>query len=64
MNQFRLPNTFEEKSILKTIRIKKVTLNKIESLSRENNISINRIVNECIEFALDNLSEDFLPKGK
>lgn len=64
MNQFRLPNTFEEKSILKTIRIKKVTLNKIESLSKENNISINRIVNECIEFALDNLAEDFLPKGK
>ena len=64
MNQFRLPNTFEEKSILKTIRIKKITMSKIETLSKEYNISVNRIVNECIEFALDNLSEDFLPKGK
>lgn len=64
MNQFRLPNTFEEKSILKTIRIKKITMSRIETLSKEYNISVNRIVNECIEFALDNLSEDFLPKGK
>ena len=50
--------------ILKTIRIKKITMSKIETLSKEYNISVNRIVNECIEFALNNLSEDFLPKGK
>lgn len=55
MNNFNIPNISDEKTILKTIRIKLVTLNKIEELSKKNNISVNRLINECIEFAIDNL---------
>ena len=55
MHDFKLPNSSEEKTILKTIRIKVSTLKKIEKLSKNNNLSINRIINECIEYALDNL---------
>lgn len=58
MNKFKLPNIKEEKSVLKTIRLKRSTLQKIELLSKQENLSINRIINECIEYALNNLIND------
>ena len=58
MKNFYIPNIGDEKSIWKTIRIKLVTLNKIEELSKKNNISVNRLINECIEYALNNLPEE------
>lgn len=58
MKDFKLPNIQEEKTILKTIRIKSTTLYKIEELSKKHNLSINRIVNECLEYALDNLTDN------
>jgi predicted DNA-binding protein len=63
MNEFKLPNLNEEKSVLKTIRLKLATLKRIEGLSKKNNISVNRLINECIEFALNNLTDKDL-KGK
>ena len=59
MKNFYIPNIGDEKSILKTIRIKLVTLNKIEELAKKNNISVNRLINECIEYALNNLPEEY-----
>lgn len=58
MNDFKLPKSNDEKSVLKTIRLKSSTLKKIESLSRKSNLSVNRIINECLEYALNNLSDD------
>ena len=55
---FEWKNNTLEKSVLKTIRLKNVTLKKIELLSKKNNLSVNRIINECLEYALDNLSND------
>lgn len=60
MEKFTLPNLNEEQSILKTIRLKQYTMNKISELSKQTNISVNRLLNECIEFALRNLSEEDL----
>ena len=57
MKEFKIPNIDNEKYILKTIRIKNSTLKKVEELSKKNNISVNRLLNECIEFALENLNE-------
>lgn len=57
MKEFKLPNLDEEKSVLKTIRLKYSTLQKIDELSKKNNISVNRLINECIEFALKNLTD-------
>jgi predicted DNA-binding protein len=57
MNEFKLPNLNEEKSVLKTIRLKLATLKKLEKLSKKNDISVNRLINECIEFALNNLTD-------
>ena len=53
MNSFKIPNINDEKSVLKTIRLKYKTLERIEELSQNNDISVNRLINECIEFALD-----------
>ncbi len=57
MEKFKLPNVENEQSVLKTIRIKLATLKKIEDVARDNNLSVNRVINECIEFALDNLDD-------
>lgn len=62
MKEFKLPNMDEEKSVLKTIRLKLATLQKVEELSKETNISVNRLINECIEFALENLNKEDLKK--
>ena len=65
MKEFKLPNLDEEKSVLKTIRLKFLTLQRVEELSKKSNISVNRLINECIEFALNNLSDnDFKEEGK
>lgn len=56
MEEFKLPNLDEEKSVLRTIRLKYKTLQKVEELSKKTNLSVNRIINESIEFALKNLS--------
>ena len=55
MEKFSIPNLNNEKTVLKTIRLKYITLQKLEKISIKNNISINRLINECINFALDNI---------
>lgn len=62
MEKFKLPDLDSEKTILKTIRLKNATLEKIEALSKKTNISMNRLINECIEFALNNLTDKDLKK--
>lgn len=64
MEKFTLPNLDEEQSVLKTIRLKQYTISKINELSKKTNISVNRLLNECIEFALRNLSEEDLKQLK
>lgn len=58
MKKFVIPNIEEENTITKTIRIKRNTANKLENLAINNNITFNRLVNECIDFALQNMEED------
>ncbi len=62
MKDFNLPNIEDEKSILRTVRLKFITLKKLENLAKKSNISVNRIINECIEYALNNLNEKDLKK--
>ena len=58
MKKFVIPKIEEENTITKTIRIKRNVANKLESLAVQNNITFNRLVNECIDFALENMEED------
>lgn len=39
--------------VTKTIRIPEPTAEKLEQLAAENNISLNRLINQCIVFALE-----------
>ena len=55
VKDFKLPNVEDEQSVLKTIRIKFATLKKIEEVAKESNLSVNRVINECIEFELNNV---------
>lgn len=64
MKEFKLPNLNNEKSVLKTIRLKYETLQKIEELSKQTNISVNRLINECIEFAINNLNTTDIKQDK
>lgn len=58
MKKFVIPNIEEENTITKTIRIKRNTANKLENLAIKNNLTFNRLVNECIDYALQNMEED------
>ncbi|MCX4248473.1 MAG: hypothetical protein OSJ65_01770 [Bacilli bacterium] len=62
MKEFKISKNEDEQSVLKTIRIKYSVLKKIEDLSKRSNISVNKIINECIDFALENLDESNLDK--
>ena len=58
MRKFIIPKIEEENTITKTIRIKRNTANKLEQLAVNNNITFNRLVNECIDYALQNMEAD------
>lgn len=57
MRNFALPNMEEEKTVIKTYRLKTKTCKRLEEAAQKTNISINRLVSEFIEFGLDNLDE-------
>lgn len=50
-------NNKTKDSITRTIRISGKSFDKITSVAEENNISFNNVVNQLIEFGLDNLDE-------
>ncbi len=58
MSKLVLPNGYSENTILKTIRIKETKLIKIEELSYKHNLSVNKLINICLDYALDNLEEE------
>ncbi|MEE5992746.1 MAG: hypothetical protein V3G42_05835 [Oscillospiraceae bacterium] len=45
-------------SVSKTIRIPEPVVQHLEKLAGENNISLNRLINQCICFALEHLCVD------
>lgn len=47
-----------EEYINKTFRLDKKLVEKMKKISDEKNISLNKLVVKCINYALDNLEED------
>lgn len=43
------------KSVNRTIRLKQETFNKLVEISENNGVSFNKIINECIEYALSHM---------
>lgn len=44
-------------SINRTIRLKPDNFEKLMQLSEKNDISFNKVINQCVEYALENLEE-------
>lgn len=58
MDKFVIKKETEKiSSINRTIRMKPEHFEKIMEISEKNNISFNKVVNQCIEYALENLEE-------
>ncbi|MDL2281413.1 hypothetical protein LJC10_06135 [Selenomonadales bacterium OttesenSCG-928-I06] len=65
MAKFKInTNTYKESAINRTIRIKGECFDKIMDLSAKNHVSFNKIINQCIEYALKNLEEDNSSESK
>lgn len=45
-------------NVTKTFRINKKLVDKLESICDEKNVSLNKLVVQCIEFALDNMEDN------
>lgn len=59
MNKFVI-NADKDKAetINRTIRFKGETYDTLLALSEEHEITFNKLVNQCVEYALENLAED------
>ena len=58
MSGFKITNDEKEYSIIRSIRIKEELLNKLEEIAYKHDISTNKLIIKCIEYALDNMEED------
>jgi hypothetical protein len=52
-----IKNDNKNDTVNRTIRFKGSLYDKLLELSEKNDITFNKIVNQCIEYALDNLDE-------
>ena len=55
MKKFTILKVNEESTVTKTIRIKRSLADKLEELSIKNNITVNKLINECVKYALENM---------
>lgn len=58
METFKISTENKKYSITRTIRIDENLLKKLEELANKNNISTNKLIIKCIEFALKNMEQD------
>ena len=59
MKPFKIDTTEQKlSSISRTIRLKAETFDRINELNLKTGVSFNKIVNQCIEYALDSMEEE------
>ncbi len=59
MEKFKVQtDKYKEKTINRTIRVKIDVYDKIMELSTKYRVSANKIINQCLEYALENLEEE------
>ena len=62
MDEFRISKTPEKiTSINRTIRMKPEIFDRLMELSERTGVSFNKLVNQCIEYALSHLNEEDPP---
>ncbi len=55
MDSFKIPKENRNISITRTVRINESLLEKLEKVANKNNISTNKLIIYCIEYALNNM---------
>lgn len=55
MENFKLSKS-EKLSVNRSVRFGKNTLEKLELISKATGISVNKIINKCVDFALENMA--------
>ena len=63
MSGFKITEDEKEYSVTRTLRIKEELLNRLEEIAYKHDISTNKLIIKCIEYALDNMEEDAEEKG-
>ena len=58
METFKISTENKKYSITRTIRIDENLLKILKELANKNNISTNKLIIKCIEFALKNMEQD------
>ncbi len=58
MTGFKITEDEKEYSVTRTLRIKEELLNRLEKIAYKHDISTNKLIIKCIEYALDNMEED------
>ena len=58
MSGFRIIEDEKEYSVTRTLRIKEELLNRLEEIAYKHDISTNKLIIKCIEYALDNMEKD------
>lgn len=56
MNMFKIKRGYN--SLSKTFRLPVELVEKLEQLATENNISLNQLIIQCLEYAMDNLGKE------
>ena len=65
MKKFKInPDIDKIQSINRTIRVKAEYFDKLSLLSEETGVSFNKIINQCIEYALQNMENEDDEKPK
>ena len=55
MGNFKLSKS-EKLSVNRSVRFGKNTLEKLELISKVTGVSVNKIINKCVDFALENMA--------
>lgn len=53
---FKIPKGYN--TVSKTFRLPEKLIEEMETLAQKNNISLNRLVKECIVYAMENMEKD------
>lgn len=58
MDKLKIKTNLKSKdTVTRTIRISGISFDKIEKLAEKNNLSFNSVVNQIIEYGLENIEE-------
>ena len=58
MKKNNITNPSDDKMVLKSIKLKHSVIEKLENLSTKYNTSINDLINEYIDYTIDNMNNE------